>query len=49
MTPKTQVSNLIQDHSDPVNLFRLSIREIEAIRFANLLTKPGYETFSLSL
>lgn len=47
--PKTQVSDLIQDQSDPVDLPRLSIREIEAVPFAHLSAKPGYETFSLSL
>lgn len=47
--PKTQISDLIQDYSDLVNFFRLFIREIKAILFAYLSTKPDYKTFSLSL
>lgn len=40
---------MIEDKSDLVDLLRLSIREIKAVSFAHLFTKPDYETFSLSL
>ena len=48
-SPKTQVSDLIQDQSDLVDLPRLSIKEIKAIPFAHLSAKRGYKSFSLSL
>lgn len=40
---------MIQDQSDAIDLPRLSIRNIEAVPFAHLSVKPGYETFSSSL
>ena len=40
---------MIKDQSDSVTSQQLSICEIEAVPFAHLSAKPGYETFSLSL
>ncbi len=42
---KTQVSDLIQDQSDQIDLLQLSVKKIEAVTIAYISVKTDYETF----